>query len=110
MDAIERDAEILERTLCEIARFYAFPGRYHTFTVFDRDGGHFLIMDEGWNGFERIHRVWAHVDLKDGQCWIQADRTAEGIGNALIEAGIPGSRIVPAFQHPSRREAMLATA
>jgi hypothetical protein len=99
-----RDTETLENILCHFARRYALPERYQTLTVFDRQAGHFLLLDEGWNGFERIHRVWGHVDLKDGDFWIQEDRTEEGIGNALLAAGIPESRIVPAFQHPSRRE------
>ena len=44
------DEARLESILCECAKFYAFPDRFRTLTVtiFDRQNGQFLLMDEGW--------------------------------------------------------------
>ena len=96
------DQEIVESVLSECARFYASK-EARTLTVFDRRNGQFLLMDEGWNGFKHIHRVWLHVELAEGKFWIQKDGTEDGIAMDLINAGIPKERIVLAFQHPPRR-------
>lgn len=99
----QADQEILERTLCDCARFYAAKDA-RTLTVFDRQNGQFLLMDEGWEGFKRIHVVWVHVELTEGKFWIQKDGTEDGIAVDLMNAGVPKERIVMAFQHPGRRQ------
>jgi hypothetical protein len=102
-DQSSRDQEILESVLRECAQFYASK-KTRTLTVFDRPHGEFLLMDEGWDGFKHIHRVWVHVELADGKFLIQKDGTEDGIAVDLINAGIPKERIVLAFQHPARRQ------
>jgi hypothetical protein len=104
MDTLKQENEIVERVLTEAARFYASPEWYETITLFDREKGQFLVIDEGWRGFERIHRVWIHVERRDDKWWIQQDQTHDGITPSLVDAGIPKERIVLAFQHPSRRK------
>ena len=101
---IASEEALLENILRECAQFYAFPERFRTLTVFDRQNGQFLLMDEGWDGFKHIHRVWLHVELRDGKFWIQKDGTEDGIAVDLMNAGIPKERIVLAFQHPNRRK------
>lgn len=98
------DQELIERVLRECAQFYAFADRFRTLTVFDRQNGQFLLMDEGWDGFKHIHRVWLHVELRGDKFWIQKDGTEEGIAVDLMNAGVPKERIVLAFQHPGRRK------
>ena len=98
------DEALLEQILCERAKEYAFADRFRTLTVFDRQNGQFLLLDEGWDGFKHIHRVWLHVELRDGKFWIQKDGTEDGIAMDLMNAGIPKERIVLAFQHPGRRQ------
>lgn len=100
----QHDAEIIERILCECARFYAEPEKRRTLEVFDRERGQFLLIDEGWDGYRHIHRLWAHVELRDHKFWIQEDGTQDGIGNMLMSAGISPTHIVLAFQAPARRK------
>jgi hypothetical protein len=103
MAAIDREQAIIERVLCERARFYAKPDEFRTLTVFDREQGQFLLTDEGWDGYERIHSTWAHIEVCDGKIWIQQDDTQDGLANDLIAAGIPQSQIVLGFKHPMMR-------
>jgi len=98
------DEIVLETILCKRASFYAFPERFRTLTVFDRKHGQFLLVDEGWQDFKHILRVWLHVELRDGKFWIQKDGTEDGVAVDLLKAGIPKDRIVLAFQHPNRRQ------
>ncbi|MBV9852312.1 MAG: XisI protein [Armatimonadetes bacterium] len=102
MDTLEKDRDLVERVLCELARFYA-PKDARTLTVFDRVHDQYLLLDEGWDGYQRLHFVWAHVELAEGKFWILKDGTQTGIGMDLMNAGIPRERIVPAYQHPSLR-------
>lgn len=95
--------DIIEQALCERACFYAKPDKFRTLMAFDRERGQFLLMDEGWDGYNRIHRVWAHVELRDGKIWIHEDGTEEGIANLLVAAGVPRNRVVLAFDAPSLR-------
>lgn len=97
------DQDIVENVLCECARFYA-SNNARTLTIFDRKNGQFLLMDEGWNGFKHIHRVWVHVELAEGKFWIQKDGTEDGIAVDLVNAGVSKERIILAFQHPARRQ------
>lgn len=103
MDSLEPDRDLIERILCECARFYASK-EARTLTVFDRVRDQYLLLDEGWDGFKRIHRAWVHVELRDGKFWIQQDGTQDGIAVDLMNAGIPKERIVLAFYPPARRK------
>jgi hypothetical protein len=105
MAAIERDVEIIEQTLCELAHEYASPDKFRTLMAFDREHEQFLLIDEGWNGDWRIHHVWAHIERRDGKIWIHEDGTEEGIANRLVAAGVPRERIVLAIHAPSMRAA-----
>jgi hypothetical protein len=97
------ESEIVENAIRQAVQFYASPQDYETITLFDREKGQFLALDEGWKGFERVHRVWLHIERRGDKWWIQQDQTYDGIATVLVEAGIPQNRIVLAFQHPSRR-------
>lgn len=111
MATLTSDSEIVESVLRELAQFYATPQKFRTITAFDRERGEFLLVDEGWDGYKRIHNTWAHVEVKDGKVYIHGDNTQDGIATDLIAAGIPASRIVLSFKHPSlRQETAFATA
>lgn len=99
--ALEPERDLVERILCECARFYAFK-EVRTLTVFDRSHDQYLLLNEGWDGFKRIHYAMVHVELRDGKLWIQQDGTQDGIAVDLVNAGVPKERIVLAFHHPSR--------
>jgi hypothetical protein len=105
MATIEREAEIIEQTLCECARLYADSEKIRTLMAFDRERGQFVLIDEGWEGYRHIHTLWAHLELRDGKIWIYEDGTEEGIANLLVTSGIPRDQIVLAFHAPAQRKA-----
>jgi hypothetical protein len=94
---------ILERIFAEwekwprIAKFRVVP-------VMDYTHDRYLLVTEGWDGYQRIYSVLAHVDIIDGKFWIQADNTEEGIATELVAAGIPKDRIVLGFKSLERRK------
>jgi hypothetical protein len=44
-----------------------------------------------------------HVRLKDDKIWIEQDWTREGIGQQLVEAGVPAKFIELGYQPPEMR-------
>ena len=104
MAAIEHDMDIIERTLCDRAQFYSTPNSARTLMSFDREHGQFLLIDEGWDGYRRIHQLWAHIELRDHKFWVHEDGTEEGLANLLLAAGVPRDHIVLAFSAPSLRK------
>jgi hypothetical protein len=88
------DNQLIERILLE---WLEYGYKQNGLTIFDRENGHFMLVEMAWQNEQRVHRVVAHVDLIEGKFWIQVDKTSSGIGNDLEQAGIPKSRIVLAF-------------
>lgn len=105
------DRQLIERILTEYARIPYAYGDIDIQTIFDREGDHYLVMLVGREGIRRVHGCLIHVDLIDGQFWIQRDGTEHGVARDLLEAGVPRERIVFAFRSSEmRRHAELAVA
>ncbi|MEB3211417.1 MAG: XisI protein [Leptolyngbyaceae bacterium] len=73
-------------------------------TVFDVDRDHYQLLYVGWRGAKRRFGCILHVDIKNGQIWIQHDGTEEGLANRLVEMGVPKHDIVLAFHEPEIRQ------
>ena len=62
------------------------------------------FFDLGWRKKHRIYGCVLHVDIKDGNIWIQHDGAEDDIANAFLERGVPKSDIVLGFHSPYRRQ------
>lgn len=91
------EAEIAEQVLTDLTCIYASVDKIRTIKAYDREHGQFLLLDEGWEGYQRSYHVWAHIELRDGKFWIQEDGTEKGIANLLLAKGVPKNAIVLAF-------------
>lgn len=58
----------------------------------------------------RVHRPLFYLRLKEGKIHVEEDWTKEGIANELMQAGVPASDIVLAFNPPDLRHATPAFA
>src|SRR5580658_768288 len=103
MAALAIDAEIIENVLSDRACYYATKDGVRTVMAFDRERGQFLLIDEGWSGYQRIHHIWAHIEVQNGKFLVHEDGTEEGLANLLVTAGIAPDHIVLAFQAPCLR-------
>ena len=73
MDPLETWRDSIERILSEYA---AGPYRYgdvRTEMIFDRKHDSYLIVDTGWQRGQRMYGTNLHIDIRDGQVWIQHD-------------------------------------
>ncbi len=104
MDPLEKWREDLVHILNEHARVPYSHGDIRSEVLIDREHDRYLLLDIGWQGYERIHGALVHVDILDGRFWIQCDGTEDGIATELLAVGVPHDRIVLAFKHPERRK------
>ncbi len=91
--------EIVERYAQEPA-----PPGIEVETILDDENGHYLVFYSGWQGSKRIHGPVIHLQLRGEKLWVHFDGTEEGVAREFLDAGVPTSQIVLAWQHPSRRE------
>lgn len=72
--------------------------------IMDEKNDHYLLLSIGWINQQRIHHCVIHLDIIDGQVWIQANNTDKLIGEELITAGIDKNDIVLGLQPPEVRQ------
>ena len=66
--------------------------------VFDRENDRYLLMLVGRDNDRRVHGCLIHIDIINGNFWIQRDGTEYGVANELVEAGVPKDKIVLGFR------------
>src|SRR5690349_17600356 len=104
MDPLDTYRAAIESTLTEYTRVPYAYGDIRTEEVFDRTRDRYLLMNVGWDQGKRIHGCLVHIDIVDGNLWIQRDGTETGIAIDLMRAGIPKERIVLGFRAPEVRQ------
>jgi XisI protein len=104
MDFLDTWRDELERILVEHAAIPYAHGEIHSEVVVDRKRDRYLLLDIGWQGYERAHGVLIHVDIINHRFWIQYDGTEEGIATKFVAMGVPHEQIVLAFKHPELRK------
>jgi len=98
MDTLTANRELIEQILIEIARVPYAYGKIAIQTIFDRTHDHYMLMLVGRDGNQRVHGCLVHVDLIDGQFWIQRDGTEYGVARCLLDAGVSRDHIILAFR------------
>lgn len=95
MDQLNRYRATVRKVLQEFADWICQPGdSVRAEVVHDPVLDHFELVECGWQGRTRIHRVIHHLDIIDGKVWVQYDATDRPIALQLVEAGIPPADIV----------------
>ncbi|HIK45190.1 MAG TPA: XisI protein [Leptolyngbyaceae cyanobacterium M65_K2018_010] len=104
MEVIDQWRKTLENTLQYYADLPYSYGNVQTYVVVSRDGNHFFLMREGWQGNKRIHGMIVHAEIRDGKIWMHYDGIEGSITEELVSAGVPKEKIVLAFHPPYVRE------
>ena len=103
MENITRYCEIIHRLLEEYRDFPAKLTKTDVDTeiLCDDHHGQYMVMRIGWRAETRVHRPLFNLRLRDGKIHVEVDWTKEGIANELMQAGVPASNIVLAFNRPN---------
>lgn len=101
--------QIIEQVLTQISQLLDKDEDTEAILSFDPQRGQYILMSDGWVAHERFYHPVVHLELKkDGIIWLRCDNTDLGIGEMLIEKGIPKHEIIPAFYSPQMRKLILS--
>lgn len=103
MDTLAFYHDTIEKILREHASIPYKYGQIDRHVIIDTRNNHFLLVNTGWNGLERVYGNVVHVQIIDDKIWIQRDGIEDGITGELVAAGIPKDKIVLAFHPPDVR-------
>jgi len=103
VDSVDALRTVIERLLTDHTVVPYAYGEIEILTVFDRQSDRYLVMLTGWNGVRRVHGCLIHLDIRDGQVWVQRDGTEHGVARELVEAGVSPEQIVLGFRRPADR-------
>ena len=104
MDFLEKYRTIVKKLLKEYAQITDFEKSIENELIFDEKNDHYLLISQGWSNQKRIHHCVIHIDIIDGQVWIQANNTDQLIAEELVAAGIEQNKIVLGLQPPEVRQ------
>lgn len=65
--------------------------------IINKDQTEFLLLSKGWHKKHYRHNLIFHIEIKDQQVWVHADKTDVGIASKFVENGIPAQDIVLGF-------------
>lgn len=103
MDKLEKYRKIVRDFLIEQANSDQASADVECQFVFDSEHDHYQLLDVGWDSLKRIYACYIHIDIKEGQVWIQRNMTEANIAALLVEVGIPKEDIVIGLHPPYKR-------
>lgn len=77
--------------------------------VCDTEQDHYLVIHNAWQDDSRVYGCAMHLDIIDGQVWIQHNSTEIPIDQELCALGIAKEDIVLGFRSPSVRSFLAKT-
>lgn len=103
MDSLNNYRKLVKQILSEYAEIPVFDSGIQNEIIFDLENDRYMLINIGWFNEQRIHYCVIHIDIIDGQVWIQANNTDRLIAEELVAAGIPAESIVLGLQPPDVR-------
>ncbi|MCC3415713.1 MULTISPECIES: XisI protein [unclassified Microcoleus] len=103
MDTIADCRQIVKGIINEYSGFFDSESEVQSQVIFDLENDRYMLLSMGWFQGRRIHDCVIHMDIIDGQVWIQANNTDRSIAEELVAAGIPPKLIVLGLQPPEVR-------
>jgi hypothetical protein len=104
MDRLESYRNIIKSLLTEYASIPISNGVIDSYTVFDTEQDHYLVMSVGWDGYRRVYGCVLHLDIKNGKIWVEQNMTEMRVAQELVERGVDKENIVLGFQAPELRQ------
>jgi hypothetical protein len=104
MASIEKLRDAVIQLLTEYAQIPTYDSQVEYKTIFDLKSDRYMLISIGWYRDRRVHDCIMHLDIIDGQIWIQANNTDRYIAEELVAAGVPPKSIVLGLQPPEVRQ------
>lgn len=102
MDSLSQYRQVITTILRDLAEASTLEN-VEILALFDSTHDNYLLLDAGWDGVRRIHHIVAHMRIRNGKIWVEADNTDQELVQQLLDAGIGKESIVLAFYSPQKR-------
>lgn len=103
METIDQYRKYVRQVIEEHAKVKPTFGDVELQVIFDTERDHYQLVHAGWHKNHRKYGCLIHIDIRDGQMWIQHDGTEVGVANELVRLGVPKEDIVLAYQPEYKR-------
>lgn len=104
MEKLELYRQSVQALLTKYAQECSSSENVEVQLIFDLLHDRYLIVDVGWDEYDRIYNCVMHLDIKNNKIWIQQNMTDIQIAEKLVEMGIPREDIVLGLQPPYKRQ------
>lgn len=104
MASLKKMRDAVKQLLTEYAQIPTYESELEYITIFDFKSDRYMLISIGWYRERRVHDCIMHLDIIDGQIWIQANNTDRYLAEELVAAGIPPKSIVLGLQPPEVRK------
>ena len=104
MASLKKMRDALKQLLTEYAQIQTYDSEVEYKTIFDLKSDRYMLISIGWYRDRRVHDCIMHLDIIDGQIWIQANNTDRYLAEELVAADIPPKSIVLGLQPPEVRK------
>jgi len=103
MDKLTQYRQAVLQVLEHYAQIKPSRGDIKMELIADKEHDYYQLVSVGWDGDTRIHGCPLHLDICDGQVWIQHNGTEAKIGEELMALGVAREDIVLGFLPPDVR-------
>jgi hypothetical protein len=74
-----------------------------TVPIFDEIRDQYLVLCYGWRGQERVYWVLLHLEIREGQIWVQRNQTEVDVEAELMALGVAEGDLVRGLVPPDYR-------
>lgn len=110
MDKLERYRQIVQNLLERCAAYSPAKEGVESQLLIDTQRDHYQWMRVGWNRSKRVYHIVMHLDIQDGNVWIQQNTTDTDLTQELLASGVAREDIVLGLQPAYKREGAGLTA
>lgn len=103
MDRVNEYRQIICEFLKDLSQI---SPSYHL--VFDEERDRYLVINDEWYDQKRIYGCVMHIELINGQIWVQQNNTEIYIEDELTQKGVERKDIIFGFRSPGFRQLIAA--
>lgn len=93
-----RYRQVVQTLLTQLTAGTSLEPEVEDHTLFDTQQDRYAVIVNGWDGETRVNFIVAHIEIINGQVWVQADNTDVVLARKLEQAGVARNDIVLGFR------------
>lgn len=104
METIKTYSDAIQQILTEYAEYMSTDDLLQVETLFDTKRHHYQIVVLGWQNNKRVYHNLIHLDIIDGQIWVQNNNTQFTFVEDFNRFNIPRKDVINGLIPAHRRQ------